>query len=115
MRDISFFSKIYVAVDPVDFRKQGHGLALIIEHTLKFKPTLEKVLFAFTNKRKTAIKLLHWDYTGYGMWWKVLEKEKFRWPKSPEEVKHISAKEMRWLLEGVDLDSMKKHKKLILD
>lgn len=114
MKDVSFFSKIFLAVTPVDFRKQAHGLAIIAEHSLDLDVTNERYLFCFTNKRKNAMKLLHWDCTGYGMWWKVLERDRFRWPKSQVQVENLSPKELKWLLEGVDLLGLKRHKKIVI-
>lgn len=115
MKDISFFSRIYLAINSVDFRKQAHGLALLVEHTLKLTPTKEKCLFVFTNRRKNAIKLLYFDDTGYAMWWKVLERDKFRWPKDDSEAMLIQPRELRWLLDGIDFFNLKKHKKLVIN
>lgn len=114
MRDLGFFNKIYLATTPVDFRKQAHGLSLIVENTLGHSGLNDKVLFVFTNKRKTAIKILYWDLTGYALWWKTLEKDRFRWPSDPSECKKLETKELRWLLEGVDLKKLSRHKKVIL-
>lgn len=115
MKDLSFFNKIYLAVEPVDFRKQAHGLALVVEHTLKFTSLNEKTLFVFTNKRQTAVKILYWDMTGYALWWKTLERDKFKWPANKSDCLRLDVKEIRWLLDGVDLKYIKKHKKVILN
>lgn len=114
MRDISFFSKIYLAPDPVDFRKQAHGLALIVSGSLGFLDLNLKHLFVFTNKKKNAVKALYWDKTGYALWSKTLEKDRFRWPKSKEQTLNLEAKELRWLLDGIDLGKIKKHEPVIL-
>lgn len=114
MKDLSYFGKIYLSVDPVDFRKQAHGLAIIVEHVLKLNPISEKTLFVFTNKRRDAIKILYWDATGLALWWKSLEKEKFRWPKKLTGPMQIQAKELKWLLEGIDFTSIKKHQRIDL-
>ena len=114
MRDLSFFNKILLATTPVDFRKQAHGLAIIVEHTLGHAGLNDKVLFAFTNKRKTAIKILYWDITGYALWWKTLEKDKFKWPSDASECQKMDAKELRWLLDGIDLSRVKRHKRVTL-
>lgn len=115
MRDSSYFSKIYIAIKPVDFRRQAHGLALIVEETLDKRVSLSKTLFVFTNRRKTAVKCLYWDTTGLAMWWKKLEKEHFKWPKDEDQDVHtVSPRELNWLLEGVDLSSIKKHKKIAI-
>ncbi len=114
MRDLSFFGKIYLSIDPVDFRKQAHGLAVIVEHVLKQNPIVEKTLFVFTNKRRDAVKILYWDATGFALWWKSLEKEKFRWPRKRSGPMQIQAKELRWLLEGVDFTQIKTHQRIDL-
>ena len=115
MRDISFFKKIYIAVQPVDFRKQAHGLAITIDQSLDLDSLTEKSLFVFTNKRKNAVKILYWDLTGYALWWKTLEKDKFKWPKPHSSgTIELTAKELKWLLEGIDLSKLEKHEKLIL-
>jgi transposase len=61
------------------------------------------------------VKLLYWDETGMALWWKGLENEKFRWPKKDDNTWNIEVKELRWLLEGVDLTKIKKHQKLEYD
>jgi len=115
MKDIGFFNKIYLVTSPVDFRKQAHGLAVIVEHTLGHKQLNDRVIFAFTNKRMSSIKLLYWDATGFALWWKTLESDKFRWPKSKDDCMNLETKELRWLLEGIDLNLIKKHKRVTLD
>ncbi len=114
MKDLGFFSRIFLAIDPVDFRKQAHGLALIAESTMNVSGVNEKYLFVFTNRRKTGIEMLYWDTTGYALWWKTLEKEKFRWPKNSSEVLTIPVKELRWLLERIDISKLKKHEEITL-
>lgn len=116
MKDISFFPKIFLATDFVDFRKQAHGLSIIVKNHLEMNPISEKTLFVFANKRKNAVKLLYWDLTGYALWVKRLEKYTFKWPKSNDSNKiYLSSKELKWLLDGVDLSKIKSHKKIILD
>ena len=113
MKDLSFFQKIFLASDPVDFRKQAHGLVVLVQHVLELNPMHEKFLFVFTNKRHTAIKMIYWDQTGYAMWWKLLEKERFRWPKNVDKKVVLNLKELKWLLEGVDLSKIKVHEKIV--
>lgn len=115
MRDLGTFSKFYLAIKPVDFRKQAHGLALIVDHTLNLKAVSDRIIFAFTNKKKTAIKLLYWDGTGFALWWKTLEKERFRWPREEQDAINLPLKELKWLLEGIDIRKIKTHTKLSLE
>jgi transposase len=114
LKDMSFFTKIFLARDAVDFRKQAHSLALMVTHVLEQNPIQDRVLFVFTNRRRNAVKILYWDQTGYALWWKGLEREKFRWPKITTEGSKmlVSVREVKWLLEGVDIAKIKKHEKI---
>lgn len=114
MKDLGNFTRIFVAQDAVDFRKQARGLVLLVQEGLGLEATKSKSLFVFTNKRRDAIKLLYWDETGFALWWKILEKDCFHWLQTLEGRKHqeITTRELRWLLDGVNLSQIKTHKKL---
>ena len=58
MRDVSYFSKIYVFTGFVDFRKQSHGLSVLVKENFDLKVLEPKSLFVFTNRQKRAIKML---------------------------------------------------------
>ena len=70
---------IYLAQEPVDFRLGINGLSVLVEATLAFDP-FSRNLFCFTNKRKNQIKVLYWQRTGFCLWQKRLEEERFKWP-----------------------------------
>lgn len=113
MKDLNSFSNIYIATNAVDFRKQHHGLSAIVKNILDESPFKERSIFVFINKSKTAVKLLYWDETGFALWSKILEKDRFRWFKKDSSEKiSLSAKELKWLLQGIDISKLKKHEKL---
>ncbi|MCX6128432.1 MAG: IS66 family insertion sequence element accessory protein TnpB [Proteobacteria bacterium] len=113
MKDISAFSKIFLATEPVDFRKQANGLSAIVKEVLDSQPFESKSLFVFVNKKKSAIRMLYWDFTGFATWNKLLEKDRFKWPKKCETSKLVlTPRELKWLLQGVDLDRIKVHQPL---
>ena len=110
MGDVSYFSKIYVFTGFVDFRKQSYGLSVLVKEHFELKPFEPKSLFVFTNRHKKSIKMLYWDMTGFALWVKTLETERFKWPKlSSGQKVTLSPRELRWLLEGVDLQKIKMH------
>ena len=74
MKDVSNFSKVLLATRPVDFRKHANDLSTVVKETLESQPFDPKLLFVFVNKRKTAIRMLYWDLTGFATWNKQLEK-----------------------------------------
>lgn len=110
MKDIGNFSKIFLAIKPVDFRKQVYGLAALVKDSLGDHTSDSRSLFIFTNKRKTSIRILYWDLTGFALWTKILEKDRFKWPRKSEEAKRlISQRELKWLLQGIDIEKIKVH------
>jgi len=63
----------------VDFRLGINGLSTLVEATLRFDP-FSRNLFCFTNKRRNQIKVLYWQRSGFCLWLKRLEEERFKWP-----------------------------------
>ncbi len=95
-------SRILLARDFVDFRKQIDGLAAVCEQRLGEEP-LDGTLFLFTNRRKNALKALIWTHGGFSMVYKKLESGRFRWPTSEADRVLLSRAELAALLEGIDL------------
>ncbi len=98
MFSISTSSKIFVCKDPVDMRNGFEGLSAevikIFDTTIILGGS-----FVFFNKRKNLIKVLYWDVDGPAIWYKRLEKGKFLYKKSTNEM--IDRKEFIMLLEGI--------------
>jgi len=112
MRAGSDFTEIYLHRDVVDFRKSINGLMLVVEQELHLSP-FAKALFVFCNRKRDKIKALYWDQTGFCLWYKRLEKDKFRWPrKSRDAVLTLSEQQWDWLLSGLDITKMQPHKQL---
>jgi transposase len=110
MRAISTFAQIYICRRFVDFRKGVDGLSAIVEADLGLKP-FGGGLFVFMSKRKNRVKILYWDKTGFALWYKRLETDKFAWPRGepPQDVMVVTVEQLEWLLSGVDMWKMKTH------
>ena len=113
VRALSSFPKILVFRGHVDFRKRRRSLAVVVQEEIKEDP-FSTTLFVFLNRKKDCIRALYWDKTGFAMWEKELEKEKFPWPrKMPKEGSLIlESRQVEWLLEGVDIWRLKPHENL---
>ncbi|WP_139811679.1 IS66 family insertion sequence element accessory protein TnpB, partial [Mycobacterium avium] len=58
-------------------------------------------LFLFTNKQRDKVKVLYWDKTGFALWYKRLEKAKYKWPsKEKNDVFTLTHFELDRLLSG---------------
>jgi hypothetical protein len=66
--------KILVALAPVDFRKGIDGLVQLCKATLELDP-FSGAVFAFRNRRATAVKVLVYDGQGFWLCQKKLETE----------------------------------------
>lgn len=101
--------RIYLAVEPVDMRKQFNGLWACAVEKLKEDP-LNGAVFVFSNQERNRIKLLYWDGTGVWVMAKRLERGRFTWPIGSEKDRLTLAPEaLTMLLAGIDLkDGCKK-------
>jgi transposase len=100
----SFTGNVYLAVGNTDMRKAINGLCILVEQAMELNP-FSGDLFVFCNRTRTIIKILYWDHNGFCLWHKRLEKHRFKWPRSREEVIGIDARQLNWLLAGLDFTS----------
>lgn len=103
--------EIYLYRQPVDFRKQANGLALIVEQELGHSP-FSGALYAFTNRQRNKIKCLMWEDNGFVLYYKSLAEEKFKWPSPSDELMPLNGKQINWLLDGYDITLLQGHKTL---
>jgi transposase len=96
--------KIYVAVEPVDMRKQCNGLWACAQQSLGEDPKAGAV-FVFMNKTRDRLKMLYWDGTGSWVLAKRLEQGRFSWPQSAGGSAKLSLapEALAMLVGGIDL------------
>lgn len=94
----------------MDFRKYASGLVAVVASQFDKAPC-GGGLFVFASRGREQIRLLYWDKTGFALWIKKLETEKFPWPKrgDADSTVTITSEEMRWLLDGINIFAVKKH------
>lgn len=91
-------SRIFVAIQPVDFRKGIDGLAAVCRQVLHEHP-LSGAVFVFRNRSGTTLKLLFDDGQGYWLCTKRLSQGRFQWwPRHEGERVPLSARELLVLL-----------------
>lgn len=96
----------------VDMRKGIDSLYGIVNNELEKNPITGDV-FIFINKKRNQIKMLHWQGDGFAIFYKRLEKGSYEITSLIEEKtdKKISSEQLLFMLQGVVLKSIKKHKR----
>ena len=105
MIQITPHMRILVAVEPIDFRAGIDGLAAACRKRLQADP-FSGCLFVFSNRTRTAIKVLVYDGQGFWMCHKRLSSGRFAWWPSGERGEQpgrtLQACELQVLLMGGD-------------
>ena len=102
--------QVYLYAEPTDMRKSIDGLSALVEQEMLPSASIEAV-FVFCNRGRDKIKLLCWERNGFIVWYKRLEKQRYKWPRSGETV-NLTGQELNWLLDGFDLFNNKPHTRL---
>ena len=97
--------RYYLHREPTDMRKSFDGLCGLVRSGLRRDP-LSGEVFVFINRRRTHIKLLVWDRSGFVLYYKRLEQGTFELPASLEGGA-LSWQQLVLLLEGVCLASVR--------
>jgi transposase len=112
VRALSEFQGVFIHRDPVDMRKAINGLCEIVE-AAGMGDLMGPHLFVFCGRRRHTLKILYFDRSGFALWQKRLEKERFQWPKHHDsEVVRLTTSQLQWLLEGYDVWKMKPFEEL---
>ena len=104
--------RIWLYVPPTDLRKSFDGLAALVRSKLLEDP-LSGQLFAFLNRRRTQIKILYFDRSGYCVWAKRLEQGRFQ-VRGEDAKRRLSWSDLQLILEGIDTRSVRRFKRFSL-
>jgi len=105
--------RVFVALGPADLRRGFDGLAALTQEVLRHDP-LSGHLFVFWNRRRDRVKVLFWDRGGYVLWYKRLEKGRFRFPTSEKQSSvEMEASELMLLLEGIELRGARRRPRFV--
>jgi len=103
---------VYLAVGYTDMRRSIDGLAAIVQQVFHLDPCA-KSLFLFCGRRCDRIKALFWEGDGFLLMYKRLENGgRFQWPRREAEARLITSQQLRWLLEGLNIEQPKALKKV---
>ncbi|KXG43946.1 IS66 family insertion sequence element accessory protein TnpB [Tepidibacillus decaturensis] len=99
-------------IQSTDMRKSIDGLAILVQMSFKLDP-FSDALFVFCNAKRDKIKLLYWERNGFWLYYRRLERGRFKWPENPnDKVMHVTERELRWLLDGLDIQQKGVHQEV---
>ncbi|MDF1667569.1 MAG: IS66 family insertion sequence element accessory protein TnpB [Planctomycetota bacterium] len=100
--------KIFLASQPADMRKSHHGLSSLVRQHFS-EPLISGHLFVFHNKRKNRTKILFYDRGGTVVYYKMLERGRFKFPETSDRKGPIqlNSAQLNALLAGFDFSQLK--------
>jgi len=105
---LSPHTKVFLAKQVTDMRKSFRGLITLTESILQQDP-LSGHLFVFVNRRRDLLKILHWDGSGFWIWYRQLERGTFQLPAPPADHEEagieLTPAQLSLILDGIDLNS----------
>jgi transposase len=105
--------KVYLHREPIDFRLNINGLALLVDKALGLD-AFAPAVYVFSNHRRNRVKILGWDRNGFWLLLKRLEQDRFIWPTA-EAVPVLTVEQLHWLLEGIDIGVVQRHPQRIYE
>ena len=112
MLAISQYHRFHLYSVPTDMRKSFDGLSGIIENNLQGNPRSGDV-FIFINKSRDKIKLLHWQGSGYTLYYKRLEVGTFEFPeyKNIEGTISVNYAQIVMIVDGLSIKNIRHRKR----
>ena len=105
-------SNVYLACGSTDMRKSIDGLAIVVQMNFRLDP-FSDAIYVFCNAKRNKLKLLYWDRNGFWLYYRRLERGRFKWPEHPgDKVVHVTERELRWLLDGLDINQKSVHREV---
>ena len=95
--------EIFVSVEPVNMHLGFDRLAGLVTDWMG-RSARDPALYVFLNRRRTLLKALFFDGTGYCVFYKRLDRGRFRLPEPMDDgrVMEMSDAELETLLDGLE-------------
>jgi transposase len=102
--------RIWLYGEPADMRKSYNGLSSLVRSKLADDPTSGQ-LFVFINRRRTQMKVLYFDGSGYCVWAKRLEQGTFHPGAQTRRKRRLDWTHLKLIIDGIDTDSLRRYKR----
>ncbi len=98
--------RVYACREPVDMRKSFSGLSGVVRSILNEDP-LSGHAFLFLNRRRTYVKVLWWDETGYC----IMSKKLIRGTFGNVGKSMLTMSELSHVLDGIEFQNVRGRKR----
>ena len=112
MLHLSAHCTYYFYQDAVDMRKGFDSLSGLVQQHMQLS-VLSGSIFIFMNKKRTQVKLLLWEGDGLSLYYKRLEQGSYEQPEANmlNVSYQVSAQQLQFMLQGIELKSIKMKKR----
>jgi transposase len=101
--------QVYLAPGVTDLRKSIDGLSALVSAVFELDP-FSNQWFVFCNRQRDKLKILRWDHNGFWLYYRRLERGRFKWPVQTGRALSISRRQLQWLLDGLTIDQQQAHR-----
>jgi transposase len=103
---------VYLCCGYTDMRKSINGMMILVKESFSLDPFAD-ALFVFCNKSRDRLKILEWDGDGFWLYFKRLERGRFRWPvEGDARTMVLNIDELTCLIDGARLEKKLKRKEI---
>ena len=102
--------RVWLYTQPTDMRKSYDGLSALVKNTLHEDPA-NGHLFVFINRKRTQMKVLYFDRSGYCVWSKRLEQGRFQYRSAGADKVALDWTQLKLILEGIELKNTRRYKR----
>ncbi len=109
MLNIESVGQVFLAPGATDLRKSIDGLSAMVSAEFEMDPFSDR-WFVFCNRQRDKLKILRWDTNGFWLYYRRLERGRFKWPVQTDSVLTINRRQLQWLLDGLTIEQKQAHK-----
>jgi transposase len=104
---------VYLCCRYTDMRKSINGLIAVVQESFSLDPFAD-ALFVFCNRNRNRLKILEWDGDGFWLYFKRLERGRFRWPSEGDSATMVlDVNELSCLIESARLEKKLSRREVI--
>jgi len=111
MLNIESIENVFLAPGATDLRKSIDGLSALVSAVFALDPFSDQ-WFVFCNKQRDKLKILRWDHNGFWLYYRRLERGRFKWPVPRGPALCISRRQLQWLLDGLTIEQRQAHRRV---